>query len=352
MEEEKKINEAAKELSKLGASRGGIARAKKLTKEERSEIARKAVEARWARRGPRQDLPRATHSGVLRLDAIEIPCHVLEDGRRVLVQRKMINALGMARGGSSKGGGDRLAHFVSGKVLSEFINDDLAVVTREPSEFRTQKGNTAYCYEATILADICDAVFEANKQGKLQAQQKHIAERCEMLMRSFAKVGIIALIDEATGYQEVRERDELHKLLAVYLSEERLRWARTFPDEFYKQIYRLKAWPYPGSGTRRTPLIGKITNDIVYEKLPPGVLPKLRELNPKVESTNRRRWKFFQFLSADIGQPDLRDHLLQLIAIMRAATNWKSFERLLERAFPSKNPKPIQGAIWPDEDDE
>lgn len=87
-------------------------------------------------------------------------------GKRVLVQRKMVSALGMARGGSSKGGGDRLAHFVSGKAISTYINKELQEVIQSPSLFRTAKGNKAYCYEATVLADICDAVLEA-KKGKL-----------------------------------------------------------------------------------------------------------------------------------------------------------------------------------------
>ena len=43
----KKKNPAAVALSKLGASKGGKARAKKLTAAERSRIAKRAVEARW-----------------------------------------------------------------------------------------------------------------------------------------------------------------------------------------------------------------------------------------------------------------------------------------------------------------
>jgi hypothetical protein len=40
-------NPAAVALGRLGGLKGGPARAKKLTKEQRSEIARKAAEARW-----------------------------------------------------------------------------------------------------------------------------------------------------------------------------------------------------------------------------------------------------------------------------------------------------------------
>ncbi|HGN3509251.1 TPA: hypothetical protein ACKSJL_004093, partial [Providencia stuartii] len=56
-------------------------------------------------------------------------------------------------------------------------------------------------YEASILVDICDAFMQARKEIDLSPRQSIIAEQCEMLIRSFAKVGIISLIDEATGYQ-------------------------------------------------------------------------------------------------------------------------------------------------------
>ncbi len=46
-EPEKPKNKAAQALSKLGAKKGGEARAKKLSAKKRSQIARKAAKARW-----------------------------------------------------------------------------------------------------------------------------------------------------------------------------------------------------------------------------------------------------------------------------------------------------------------
>jgi hypothetical protein len=62
-------------------------------------------------------------------------------------------------------------------------------------------GSPATGYEATILPDLCEAVLAARQEGTLRADQLHIAKRCEILVRGLARVGIIALIDEATGYQ-------------------------------------------------------------------------------------------------------------------------------------------------------
>jgi hypothetical protein len=157
----------------------------------------------------------------------------------------------------------------------------------------------------------------------------------DILIRGLARVGIIALIDEATGYQYDRDRYDLERFLAVYLSEEHLKWAKMFPDEFYRQIYRLKNWQYPGGAGGKTPYIGRLTNELVYEKLPPGVLEELRVRNPVNPIKKRRQWTHHQFLSEDIGQPDLRNHLLQVIVLLRASANWTIFKRLFARAFPS-----------------
>ena len=204
-----------------------------------------------------------------------------------------------------------------------------------PIVFRMQKGGIANGYEATLLADLCDAILDARRAGALQDQQLHIAQQAEILVRGFARVGIVALVDEATGYQRDREEEDLQRLLSAYLSEERLKWASRFPREFYKQIYRLWGWTWPTNGTRRTPEVGKITNKLVYDKMPPGVLEQIRSLNPKRPGKHYREAKHHQHLSENLGQPQLHDHLMQLIAIMRVSNNRRDFERNFARAFPS-----------------
>lgn len=315
-------------------SKGGQARAAAMSPEQRREVAREAAATRWA---SVKGLPKATHGSAehpLRIGDVEIPCYVLDDGRRVLSLGGMVKALGMSIGGAGAAEGDRLGKFAAGKAISPFIPSNLSSRIAEPVRFRAPSGGTvATGYEATILPDICEAVLAARQAGALLKQQQHIADQCEGLIRAFAKVGIVALVDEATGFQKERDRDELHRLLSVYLAEERLAWAKRFPDEFYKQIYRLKGWAWP-VGKAKTPLLGHITNDIVYDRLPPGVLLKLRELNPTSEETKRRRYKHHQFLSEEVGQPDLRDHILQLIPIMKISKDWSSFKRHVDIAFP------------------
>ena len=267
---------------------------------------------------------------------IEIPCYVLEDETRVLAQRGMISGLGMARGSSTSAGGDRLVGFANGKAISAFISKDLAAAITFPIEFQPPGGGrTAYGYPATLLADLCETVLNARSAGALQRQQGHIAERCEILMRGFARVGIIGLVDEATGYQLIREERALATILEKFIAYELQPWTKTFPYEFYQLIYKLRGWPGP-DGHKRTPLLGHMTNDLVYDRLAHGVLDELKRINPTLPAGYRKSGHR-QWFTPDLGHPKLKEHLAGVMALMRAAPNWGAFQRSLARAYPKMN---------------
>ena len=285
-----------------------------------------------------EGIVQATHGSSdhpLKIGDFEIPCYVLEDGRRVLVQSSMINALDMSQGSASAtASGNRLAKFLQSKSLSGYVPEELTRAVTSPIRFRTPDGRIAYGYEATILATICEAVLNAKeKKKKLHYQQDHIAERCMILVRGFARIGIIALVDEATGYQDYRSRQALEEILDKFISEELAKWAKTFPDDFYREMFRLRGWSYSPLSVKRPQVIGHLTNDVVYARLAPGVLAKLKEITPK-DDKGRRKHKFFQRLTEDVGDPRLREHLYAVIALMKASPNWNSFYRLIERALP------------------
>lgn len=269
----------------------------------------------------------------LMIGDIEIPCYVLEDETRVLAQSGMIYSLGMAKGSAgSREGGDRLREFAAGKAINPFISDKIRAVIENPVRFRPLTGGIAYGYPATLLADLCDAVMDARSTNVLQKQQLHIANRCELLIRGFARVGIIALVDEATGYQRLREERALAAILEKFIAKELQPWVRTFPYEFYQQIYRLRGWLGP-DGAKRPSVIGHYTNDFVYQRLAPGVLEELRARNPTLPIGYRRN-RHHQWFTPDLGHPKLKEHLAAVTALMRAAPNWESFKRSVNRALP------------------
>jgi hypothetical protein len=320
-------------------SLGGKARAEKLSKEDRSAIASAAAEVRWSKSAKdRVHIPKADFGSPdrpLRIGELEIPCYVLDDGRSVITQGGMLSALKMSPGTATKGGGDRLANFSSTKSIKPFVSATLEEMITSPIKFR-YKGSLAYGYEATILPELCDAVLSARDAGKLNYQQEHIAKQCDILVRAFARVGIIALVHEATGYQEVRDREALQEILKRYISDDLIGWAKTFPMEFYKQVFRLKGWNW--NDGRMSPIMGNIVNDLIYARLAPGVLDELRKRNPVTEKGYREH-KHFQYLTADIGHPALTRHLYELIGMARAYGfgDWEKYYHLVNVTFPKIN---------------
>jgi len=333
MEEEKKVNEAARELSKLGASKGGIARAEKLTPEERSEIARIAVETRWEKAGT-IPIPRAQYAGQIHIGNKILPCAVLDDGTRVLTQEGFLKAIGRS-GKPAAGRGssvEKIAPFLDLDNLKPFINEDLVSSTK-PILFRTIKGIRAYGYKADLLPKVCEVYLRARDENVLLQSQIKFAQACDILIRGLAHIGIIALVDEATGYQEIRDRVALQEILDRYLTDEWAKWTKTFPDGYYKELFRLKGIPYPPSSSKRPQYIGHWTNDIIYSRLATGVLKTLKEKNPRLASGYRAR-KHHQHFTRDYGHPELKDLLSNVMFLMKGCSDWEDFKRRLDQAQP------------------
>lgn len=310
-----------------GKAIGGKARAASLSSEDRSSIAKKAAESRWAS-GPTLSATHGDDEHPLRIGDIEIPCYVLEDETRVLSQRGVITSLGMGSGA------DRLAAFAGGKGISPYISSELAAAIRSPIKFRPPRGGAAaYGYPATILADLCEAVLAARKAGALMPQQSHIAEQCEILVRGLARVGIIALVDEATGYQKDRSANALAKILEAFIAKELQPWVRTFPADYYEELFRLRGLPFPTTSVQRPQYFGVLTNDIVYKRLAPGVLDELKKVTDRNEE-GRPKHKFFQKLTTNVGYPKLREHLGAVVAVMKLSDTYQDFILKLDRLYP------------------
>ncbi len=280
-------------------------------------------------------LPKATHESNLSIGNITLKVAVLEDGTRVITRNGIFQAFKRTQRGRALA--DKrvsgLPSFIDARNIQPFIDDDLR---RELTEFEyvSKSGKVVRRgYKAEILPEICDVYLRAREDGNvLTPQQAPLALQAEILTRSLAKLGIVALIDEATGYQAEREVDELQKLLSAYIADEFLPYQERFPSEFYKQIYRLRGWKWPPK-KNHTQYVGKLTNQIVYDLLPDGVLTELRRKNPIDPSKGYRAHRHHQFLTIDIGNPHLEKHLSQLIVLMRISKDWEEFDGHMLEAF-------------------
>jgi len=320
---------ASSEAGKLG----GDARKKSLTQEQRREIAERAAVARWG-----DTLPKATHGSEdrpLTIGNTEIACYVLEDGTRVLTQADFLEALGKHRKANVKNvkgmnDEERVPEIIKGQSLKPFISPELLERQFGERHGPHVRGGEDHGYRAEILPEVCEVYLKARDEGALQKQQKHIAVAAEMLMRGLAHVGIIALVDEATGYQYDRPRRELEDQLKRFLSDSLRRWVRTFPADYFKHLCRLRGVELRAD-MKLPQYFGKLTNNLVYRRIAPGLLKKLKARRVEM---GRPKEKLHSGLSLDVGVPEVLLHLGTVVGLMKLHTNYEKFEKQLDEIAP------------------
>lgn len=211
------------------------------------------------------------YKGELHLGDKVIDCYVLSNGERVINMRSAVLAIAKVESGN-------LGEYIGIESLKPFIDKDK--ILGESYTFSipgTQfKGNGL---KAEIFLEICQAYVSAFTAGALKTdRQKQNAMSCAVLLASCAKVGLIALIDEATGYQFVREDGALRVKLKAFIAEELRAWEKTFPDELWEEFGRLTGWK--GALNSRPKWWGKLVIELIYETLDADVAQYLKSNKP------------------------------------------------------------------------
>jgi hypothetical protein len=313
-------------------SKGGMARSISLTKEKKHEIGIKAAKIRWT--------VNATHQGVIKILDKELPCVVLEDGRRILAQSSVFKAFERPPRGKKQSDTHlaNLPSFLQAKNLQEFITQEILEVIR-PIEYLAENKTICVGYSAETIPIVCDIYLSARKNNKLTMIQQRLADLSELLIKSLSQIGIIGLIDEATGYQQIRPKDALQSYLNKILTSELAAWCKRFPDEFYSNIYKIRGWSEYSTSKNKYSCVGNYTNDLIYSRLGTGVLEELKNRTPKNESKSTSN-RYHQWLSNDIGHPLLSQHMHAIIILQRLAIangyGWKRFIEMVDLTTPKK----------------
>jgi hypothetical protein len=230
-------------------------------------------------------------------------------------------------------GAGNLPVLLTAQNLNPFIDDELKESAR-PLVYRPEHGGSSgYGIRAEAIPKICDIWLKARDKNVLRHNQIHLAKAADILIRGLAHVGIVALVDEATGYQKDRPAEALARILEAFIAKELQPWVRTFPTDYYQELFRLRGLQYPTDSVQRPQYFGVLTNDIVYKRLAPGVLVELKKAIPK-DQAGRHKAKLFQKLTTNIGYPKLREHLGAVVAVMRLSSDYGDFMQKLDSFYP------------------
>lgn len=317
-----------------GRAKGGAARAAKLTPEQRKEIALMGAAAKKEN----AKLPSAQYVGDLAIGELTFPCAVLSDGSRVLTETNFMDVMGMYRSGAlsvrreATESGARIPLYLAFKNLQPFVIKHLGDVHDHQVRYKNLTGQISSGIPAALIPKICSIWLDARKSGVLGSRQAQIADKAELLLRGLAEVGIVALVDEATGFQRDREKDALAKILEAFVAKELQPYIKTFPADYYEHLFRLRCLPYPPEQNPnfRPQYFGKLTNDIVYERIAPGLLIEIKKQAAKDE----KKAHLHRRLTQEIGHPKLKEHLASVTTIMKLSRDYLDFIGKLNMIHP------------------
>lgn len=181
--------------------------------------------------------------------------------------------------------------------------------------------------------------LRARDAGVLKRSSLVVAANADIISRGLAEVGIVALVDEATGYEDERPRLALAKILEQFVAKELQPYLSTLPVDFFRELCRLKDIPFRDN-MRLPPYVGKLVNSLVYCRLAPGVIAELQRKNP-VTRTGRRRYKNYKWLTPGIGHPKLVLLLGSEVTLMRMSKTWDEFKKLVDKYHEVYKPMPL-----------
>ena len=311
-----------------GPALGGKARAESLTAEERQKIARNAANARWQSSQsepepeqealePTSSMPIARWRGSLNIIGVDVPCYVLSNGQKIIGRTSATEVLTGIRGGGA------LEKYIGVKALESFINKDLVLERFVPFRLLEVEGleKAVKGLPAELMIELCQGFVAAlqasldpeSTRPRLTDRQVQMAMNASMFLAACAKVGLEALIDEATGYQYERADDALQVKLRAFLAEELRAWEKTFPDELWMEFGRLTGWK--GSLHSRPKWWGKLVIELIYDTLDPDVAEYLKANRPPPGV------KWFQQLDENLGVRQLVSRCYEVIGMAKSCKN-------------------------------
>lgn len=336
-----------------GKAKGGHARAQSLTAGERADIARRAAEARWAKAKETgsidddvelipatPDLPVARWRGTLNIIGLEVPCYVLDNGKKVIGRTSATELLTGIKGGGA------LEKYLGVKALEPFINKDLVLERMVPFRLEEVAGleRAVKGLPAELMIEICQgfvsalqASFDKTSEIKMTSRQQEMAIKSSMFLSACAKVGLEALIDEATGYQYERAEDALQVKLRAFIAEELRAWEKTFPDELWVEFGRLTGWK--GSLHARPKWWGKLVIELIYDTLDPDVAEYIKANKPPMGS------KWHQQLTENYGVRHLVSRCYEVIGMAKTCHDIRD---LKEKVATHYGRHPVQFTLYLD----
>lgn len=266
-------------------------------------------------------VPRALREGELPIGAIRVPCYALADGTALLTGAAILAVFAVANN----------RHF--GRFVERIPVDSGQIPLWPEVRFRAPSNNAiAVGYRADVVVDVCDLYIRALAAGTLHPKQMPLAIRAAVVSAALGKVGITALIWEATGYDKVKAAGALQDKLALVLREEAGAWEQLFPHEFFVEVARLYRLELRADG-RRPMVFAAFLAEFFYEWFDAEVYDAMKRRNPRrPELDGERRHRHHQFLTPP-ARARFVQHRGEVLRLMRATPHLADFRMRFDAAY-------------------
>lgn len=241
---------------------------------------------------------------------------VLDDGTRAITGRGVLRLLAV-----------KLDNF--GRFYDRIASKSAGLTLRSRVTFKTIEGPIAHGIDAVDLASFCGAFTDLALAGELHPKQRPIQARARVVEVALRNIGIVALIDEVTGYQSTRPERELQERLRMYLRAEPAAWQRAIPEDLYVLVCGLYRWAYTRGQALRPQGLAGWTWRFVYQFLPAEVRGELRRVNPTPHLSGPRHHQ----LLTPAARKSLDEHCIRLTTVLRQSSSKVDFEARFEREF-------------------
>jgi hypothetical protein len=274
-------------------------------------------------------MPIARWRGTLNIVGLEVPCYVLDDGQKIIGRTSATELLTGIKGGGA------LEKYIAVKALEPFINKNLVLERFVPFRLLEVEGleKAVKGLPADLMIEVCQGFVAAlqssfdpnSKLPKLTDRQIEMAIKASAFLSACAKVGLEALIDEATGYQYVRAEDALQVKLRAFIADELRAWEKTFPDELWAEFGRLTGWK--GNLKSRPKWWGKLVIEMIYDTLDPDVADYLKNNKPPPGI----RWH--RQLTENIGVRALVSRCFEVVGMAKDCTDMRQLREKVARHY-------------------
>lgn len=259
-------------------------------------------------------------TGRISIGGVDVNFYVLDDGSRIADMEAAKKGLGLSA--------ERLLRIPG---VPDTLPSSVLAHAKKQLVFReNETAQPKPCVLAEVIVHLCAATLSVRRANGLANDDLMYGNFAEMLLADVATKAARVFVDAITGSVMPKDSDPGDAMMSTITQP----YFRTYPDEFYDELYRLRGLGAVPNYGKHPSYFGNLTNNIIYKRFAPGVLAALKDNSPRSEGTGKHRRKLFQMLSPDKQTELQEDYLPTVIEIMKSCDTFDEFIGKLDERFP------------------